>query len=524
MEVQHMTYVYSIRHRIALFAACVALASATLIGRPAAAGGLAQVTPGYFVPTQIIVSGLSAQVDAVILAVPGTSFRLQRIERTSLAYTDALPAAAPFPFAAGRTTLVMDAYRILDGTDVPEMVRLVNSEAQRANLPVYAEPNYAVGRPPVLATGDPWSVEADPWSVEADPQAGNPLAASAQFWQQWAFGRRGIELFSDDQASYRSVPFTGEGVRVGVFDTSPFALGVAITGTETVDWISPTLTLDVRHPASLYDWGVPIPAPDAGNHGLFVSGLVHAVAPKSDIRLVRVLDQYGQGDLYTLSREIHGFNRQARNDRGTLDGVVINLSLGVHPPPNAGMLGLPKDIVALQTAVQAADGFGTTVIAAAGNDSDQLSADALQLPASYSAVLGIAGSSAQRGRSCFSNAGDVAAPGGNGVGGGCAPPPACGTTCADMLLGLVRPGPGESGYAYWPGTSFSTPLATGVAAVLLDARDGKLTSQQVREAVQTSALPPLVAADAEDLGAGIINLGRAVLPHRSHLPALVRGP
>lgn len=506
------------RHAAALMLLLIGVALTLTPSPPAQAIRPAGLTPLYFVPDQVIVSGRAAQVDAVIALVAGSPATLQRIERTSLAYTDGLPSSAPFPFPSGRATLVMDLYQILDSTSVPITVRAINDQAIASGVIVFADPNYATGRPPAITS-------ADPWSVEADPASGDANAAGGLFWDQWAFTRRGIGLFSGSAAQGRSVPFTGARVEVGIFDTSPFTLAGGVTTTlEEIDWITPTLQLSLRHPSVAYSWPAPAAPSDVRDHGLFVAGLTHAIAPASTITLVRVLDQYGQGDLYTLSREMHLFNRRVVTAGASIDGAVINLSLGVHPPPNAAQLALPADIVALLTATQAADGYAIAVVAASGNDSTQAAAAALQIPASYPSVIGVAGSTAQRGRSCFSNQGDLAAPAGNGSGAACKPVEVCTGTCADMLISLVLPGAGESGFAYWPGTSFAAPLATGVAAVLLDARDGALTPAQLAERLAQSALPPDIAADSAALGGGIINLRDAALPFEGFLPAVFDAP
>jgi subtilisin family serine protease len=392
------------------------------------------------------------------------------------------------------------------------MVVALNREAINQGVDVFADPNYATGRPPALLGGDPWS------------GSGSPVAGSAStpapdlFWQQWAFRARGIELLSEGQPPQRLVPFDGQGVRVAIFDTSPFGPQIGIKETlQQVSWITPTLNLTVTHPAPAYAWEPPAPATDVRGHGLFVAGLAHAVAPQSDISLTRVLDQYGQGDLYTLSRELHRFiSDTVVLDSG--DGAVINLSLGVHPPPNAAMLGLPAEIVSLETAILSASGFDIVVVGAAGNDGDT---SAAQLPASYPTVIGLAASSAQRGRGCFSNLGDVAAPGGNGSMPGCTPEPTSSTALISLAPIVEKT---DTGYAYWMGTSFAAPLASGTAALLLDAHNGALSPAQVAARIYQGAQPPDLPPEDESLGAGIISLKRTLLPFNIHLPLAASGP
>jgi subtilisin family serine protease len=292
----------------------------------------------------------------------------------------------------------------------------------------------------------------------------------------------------------------------------------------TIDWISPTLQLMVNHPAPAAQLDPPNPQIDVRDHGLFVAGLIHAVAPQSSISLTRVLNEYGQGDLYTLSREVHKFISDTVDLGPAFSGAVINLSLGVHPPPNAAALNLPAEIVSLQTALLAADGFRLVVVAAAGNDAN---VEQMQIPASYASVIGVAASSAQRGRGCFSNRGDLAAPGGDGSAPGCTPTvDDCVAICAVALVSLAaidNPAT-DTGYAYWTGSSFAAPLASGVAALLLAAHDGALTPKQAAQRIYAGVLPPNLPPDDDTLGAGIINLRRTLLPFEAHVPILVKRP
>jgi subtilisin family serine protease len=384
---------------------------------------------------------------------------------------------------------------------------------------VYADPNYVTGRPPALVSGDPWS-------GGGSPAGANAAAAAELFWGQWAFRSRGIGLLNEGGlAGARSVPFTGKGARVGVFDTSPFQLNRGVASQlASVDWISPTLDLMVAHPDPAAQLDPPNPAIDVRDHGLFVAGLIHAVAPQSTISLTRVLNEYGQGDLYTLNREVHRFISDTVSLGAAFSGTVINLSLGVHPPPNASELHLPAVIVSLQTALQAADGFKLVVVAAAGNDGN---AKQMQIPASNATVIGVAASSAQRGRGCFSNRGDLAAPGGNGSAPGCIPTvDDCEASCAVAVVSLAaidNPAT-DTGYAYWTGSSFAAPLASGVAALLLAAKGGELTPAQVAQQIYDGALPPNLPPADDTLGAGIVNLRRTLLPFEAHVPVMIRRP
>jgi len=244
---------------------------------------------------------------------------------------------------------------------------------------------------------------------------------------------------------------------------------------------------------------------DISNHGLFVAGLVHAVVPHSEIYLVRVLEDDACGGLFGINKGIEMFMHQALEDRGTLEGTVINLSLGVHKPPGPCQFGLPDEVKSLERILERAVGLGAVVVAAAGNDSYDKPSDSpssMELPAEYPFVIGVAASSIRSGRGCFSNRGDVAAPGGDGrfldEETRCAIP----DCLEDPDLCLISLAPNsKTGYAYWVGTSFSTPLVSGLASMLLDAG---VPPAHVADQIEGSAV--WSAAYEPALGGGVINL------------------
>jgi hypothetical protein len=247
---------------------------------------------------------------------------------------------------------------------------------------------------------------------------------------------------------------------------------------------------------------VPAEATDVRDHGLFVAGLVHAVAPDSEIRLIRVLNEYGCGDLFTLNKSLYRFIEEMEAERGTLDGTVINLSLGVLKPASDDAESTDREVViiddslevlvedtveSLRAAALLAHSRGAVVVAAAGNDS-YVEGKPLppQFPAKYPFVIGVAGSNIYRERACFSNWGDVSAPSGDGgpddeksLEFPCVPKHgACKGGCDQALISLVwnlpdhvqaSPASSRPYYTYWSGTSFSAPLVSGLAALVLDA-------------------------------------------------------
>lgn len=352
---------------------------------------------------------------------------------------------------------------------------------------LFAHPDATIGDPQHIS-GSPQHISGSPAPVPDDPPAGE------QFRDQWAFGAQsGIDLHGSAPVTKTPTVLPGVGVRVGVFDTSPYP-----PGTETIGWLPapyPTLELEVEDvPAYL-----PVPTETRGGgaveHGLFVSGLVHAVAPGADTHLYRVLNDDCEGYLFTLVAMLLFFINDVR-DSPSRRGV-INLSLGVESPHDAEKRGIPHpyykpeewqelldrlpDILgALKVALAIAYCSGIAVVAAAGNDSSfVLPPRDCQIPASYDFVVGAEASCIQRVRGCFSNAGDVSAPG-------------CG------LISTVTLDASDTRFAYWSGTSFSAPLVAGLCARLLSA-----TPAHVHGFAASGAVSDTVRAKTKPAGEGV---------------------
>lgn len=485
----------------------------------------ASKTTAFFIRDQVIVIGSAGEIDRVIEEVIKEGIELAPIEDDyDLSYlgefqddrqlsvdSDSFPfppgesgrsevALLRYPVLGQQSGLVMRLYRIANERDVEVTVRAINDAGNERN--VFADPNYLTGPLAISPCGDPSATEGhpfevggSPFEVGGSPGAGPGAAADARgFWTQWAFGDVGVG---------QSLGCTGEGVRVGVFDTSPFS----VDGGTKITTVSPTLTLQVSHPVmSSLLRPTTVSAVNVKDHGLFVAGLAHAVAPESEIHLIRVLNDYGCGDLYTLNKALHTFIYEMSEGQGRLDGVVMNLSLGVHQPRDTKEAGLPSDVVSLEMAVLEAYRRGAVVVAAAGNDSAGFKPQAMQLPADYPFVIGVAASNIKRGRACFSNRGNIAAPGGDGNGRACEPAVAtCSEDCEYGLISLVlQSSEYPDGYAYWVGTSFSAPLVSGQAALLMG--PGLLPADVTNE-IRGGACP----SPDPTLPNGIIDLPHALL-------------
>jgi F0F1-type ATP synthase epsilon subunit len=503
----------------------------------------------YFVDGQFIVTGLPNDIQVVVdTAVEGSrlihSVAAKRPGRSSESpeYSKSeLPSHTLFPLDR-LEDLEVRLYEIPDkslpvgeaiGSIYRTALQMLEEEVRPIEFGVYADPNYLTGRPP------PIKLSADPDCVEAGPAAPPQGAIDGFMETQWALGQEGIKLFDDARpVPQRCTDRRGQGIRIGIFDTSPFE----DQGGWRIPWIDPALELCVHHPEEFVPLKSPGYAPNIADHGLFVAGLIHIVAPESEIHLIRVINDWNQGALVTLVNALQLFSDRMMDAGGRLNGTLVNLSLGVHPPHDMRAAGLedleewvrqtslwntrvyepPTEgsvtIASLHTALLTARKKGAVIVAAAGNDSrDPPEVKLPQIPASYPFVIGVAGSNFCGDRACFSNAGDVAAPSGD-VGragkdtvkncnrwpGFCLTSLAKQTKVADQERAGSPRRPEFTGFAHWIGTSFATPLVSGQAALLLEG----MGPDGVRRAIEGSAVKP--TPPDPNLGAGVIDLPKSL--------------
>jgi subtilisin family serine protease len=470
----------------------------------------------FYVQDQIILTGPEALLDR--LAAPQSGVQLLRLDRLRFSELgDGVLNCPGLPHsAAPGEGLAIDLYKI-EGLfpNVARTIRRINRILGSQAGVVIQDPNWLTGQP-FEPEGSPFEPEGSPFEPEGSTTgAVTKLANPAEFMRQWAF--QAIEL-----AASR---YNGEGVRVGIFDSSPFSgltpdvsVHKVLTITDMPADASGGFSLDVLHPTPS---ATPAPskktAIDVRNHGFFVAGLVHALAPESQVRLVRVLQNDNRGDLFTLMKAIFNFLKDNLGQEAT--GQVINLSLGVRLPPEEAKLGLPAAILSLQYLMNAARCLGAVVAAAAGNDSAASALpDPPNLPAGWNTGLGVAATNPENQRACFSNQGRLAAPGGDGRGGkesgdGCKPR---NSDCQDANCPMAVIGPilqppytddNSTGFIFWSGSSFSTPLVSGLAALVWQAGGGSLSVEQVEKLILCGCTP----TGDPYLGSGVINIRRTLM-------------
>lgn len=264
---------------------------------------------------------------------------------------------------------------------------------------------------------------------------------------------------------------------------------------------------------------------DMSDHGLFVAGLIHELAPHADLRLRPVLNPRGVGDLHLLLRVLS--DEVARKPAD--EPLVINMSLGFGPKlehlpwmwfgvnrpndpdfiPDAPTVDLPRangqpasiDDRAWMAGNRARVEETTRMlhrgldhlmryllannclgVAAAGNDSRRRVESGRprlgpRLPACYPSVIGVAATVGDAGQAAsYSNAGDdreygdhIATFGGEVTRINEPEPGVVGVYTAPTFPDLPgaaggSPPANETGWALWSGTSFSTAIASGVVA------------------------------------------------------------
>jgi subtilisin family serine protease len=163
-------------------------------------------------------------------------------------------------------------------------------------------------------------------------------------------------------------------------------------------------------------------------HGTMTAGIVHLVAPTAKIMPLKAFRADGSSNLSDIIRAIYYAADHGANI------VSMSFSMAQSSP-------------GLQAAIQYALSKNVATIASSGNDGLKT----LVYPASYGGVQGIGSSTNTDLRSAFSNYG-------SGV-----------VTFAAPGEGVITTYPGGNYAAGW-GTSFSTPMFAGAAALVLQAR------------------------------------------------------
>jgi hypothetical protein len=335
--------------------------------------------------------------------------------------------------------------QILSGTPPPQLAEQMLNDSQ--GRVIYAEPNFILGFP---------EQNRESWSIGG---------TSTQYATQWF--RDVIRLQQAHTVSQ------GAGTKIAVLDTGvamnhPQLAGRFVQGYDFVD--------DDNDPSEVGSQ----PQNQGFGHGTHVTGLIALVAPQAEIMPVRVLNPNGEGNIWVLAEAI-AYAANPDGNPNTPDGAdVINLSLATLR--NTNVVEEIIDEITCDDDDFADNKLGdddcniikdVVVVAGAGNNSNDIPV----YPAGegVGGLISVAATTQTDTLATFSNFGSwvtVAAPG-------------------QSILSTVPP----NLYGTWSGTSMSTPLVAGQAALIRSQnpqmKAEEISTRIVSTSVSINALVPL---------------------------------
>jgi hypothetical protein len=202
----------------------------------------------------------------------------------------------------------------------------------------------------------------------------------------------------------------------------------------------------------------------AYGHATLCAGVIAAVAPNSMIMPLRVFDDSGQTDVFSVTKAIYYAVRNGAK--------VVNMSFGMS-----------QSYGSVKAALAYAASNNVVIVASAGNQNTSVP----QFPASATGVIGVAAVSSTDAKAPFSNYGStvyVDAPGVN----------------------IISAYP-NGRYAMVSGTSFSAPMVAAEAALILSVKNGNVKTTIGTAVININAQNPQYSGK---LGLGRINVLTAV--------------
>ena len=262
---------------------------------------------------------------------------------------------------------------------------------------------------------------------------------------------------------------------------------------------------------------------DMTDHGLFVAGIINSLAPQAELHLYQVLNKYGLGDLRSIARALKDVYDRFSNKK-----LVVNLSLTINIPLERGHIKSDDDVIGNKLVAVAqikkddnlvdnsakklkdwydrqslfaeqicdlAYALGFRVIAAAGNNRDEKQQPGRPhacYPAALESVLGVGAlpksdppqdNTKKLKTTSYSNKSDRPQETGITTLGG---EEGDEQGVLGIYLGNFPPetNPDQdsntNGWGWWAGTSFATPIISGLTAAVLSAMpDGSTTEAAI---------------------------------------------
>lgn len=275
------------------------------------------------------------------------------------------------------------------------------------------------------------------------------------------------------------------------------------------------------------------------DHGLFIAGIIHDLAPRAQIECIRVLDDLCVGDVQVIAQAINQIYFRKALSSGDLYGkpVVVNLSLVVPTGDEAQSQGITSPFptgspfagsnspwASLDQPLRCLTSLGAIVVASAGNEGDQREVSVqYRPPALYPAAFAyppfthegiipvgaVDASGNVTSYSCYPGERGIATYGGEtpAVIPPSPPYPTSGypdVRPTDMMRGIYSSveypplsldppsqyysAPNDHAWAYWVGTSFATPVVASLAARVLELQaEGGLAGSSAQLAIMNAA-------------------------------------
>ena len=386
---------------------------------------------------------------------------------------------------------------------------LVTTEASSFVADMAAMPGVQYVIPDVVLNWHPGETYVE--VLEGEPAtlpAGESIGDDEWFYNAYQWSMKAIDAPGAWDAGY-----TGAGVRVAILDS-----GIDPTHPD----LAPNLNTALSTSFVPYEPYID----DGDGHGTHVAGIVAAadnaygsigVAPNAEIVAVKVLDSTGSGYFsWIISGMLYA---------NAVGADVISMSIGAYLPRSGfwtedGTKVGANEVAALVTLLTRVINYvwsnGSFVVGSAGNDSINFTGDAglLHVPSDCGRILSISATGplgwgfdptvdldTPAFYTNYGSAIDYAAPGGNvdfdiypGDG-----------WWIDMVFSTF---PG--GWAWMAGTSMATPHVSGVAALIIEANEHRLTPSQVESILRQSADDLGKPGRDEWYGRGRVNAAQAV--------------
>ncbi len=292
------------------------------------------------------------------------------------------------------------------------------------------------------------------------------------------------------------------------------------------------------------------------DHGLFIAGIIHDLAPRARIECVRVLDDLCVGDVQVIADALNQIYFRKSLSSGDLYGkpVVVNLSLVIPTDEEAQSQGIDTAVgspvgssnnpwASLEQPLNSLTSLGVIVVASAGNEGDQREVSIqFRPPALYPAAFAYApfsldgiipvGAVDSSGNvtsySCYPGDRGIATYGGEtpAVVPPSPPYPTSGNPdvrTTDMMRGIYSAveypplsldppaqyyaASNDHAWAYWVGTSFATPIVASLAARVLELQAEGGLGSSAQQAIMNAATDTALwdRLDPSVVGSGTAN-------------------